>query len=103
MRTITQEVSSKTITASEPKSADAERSSFISLDEFYEALSTPYSSNSNNKSRNDEVVVIAEPELPKRVALSNRPNNTTSAEGEAQKKFGSAKAISSDRSVFSRQ
>ncbi|XP_053976187.1 ADP-ribosylation factor GTPase-activating protein 2 isoform X2 [Hylaeus anthracinus] len=103
MRTITQETSSKTITASEPRIVDGERGLFISLDEFYEALSTPYSNNSNNKSRNEEVVVIAEPEPPKRVAPSSRPNSTKNdsktitAEGEAQKKFGSAKAISSDQ------
>ncbi|XP_043521262.1 ADP-ribosylation factor GTPase-activating protein 2 isoform X3 [Frieseomelitta varia] len=103
MRTITQETSSKTITASEPRSRDVdiERDLFISLDEFYAALSTPYSSNTNNKSRNEEVIVIAEPEPPKRVAPS-KPNNIkndskTVVEGEAQKKFGSAKAISSDQ------
>ncbi|KAK9305364.1 hypothetical protein QLX08_003613 [Tetragonisca angustula] len=104
MRTITQETSSKTITASEPRprDVDIERDLFISLDEFYAALSTPYSSNTNNKSRNEEVIVIAEPEPPKRVAPSSKPNNIKNdskavVEGEAQKKFGSAKAISSDQ------
>ncbi|XP_076749225.1 ADP-ribosylation factor GTPase activating protein 3 isoform X2 [Xylocopa sonorina] len=104
MKTITQETSSKTITASEPRprDIDIERDLFISLDEFYAALSIPYSSNTNNKSRNEEVVVIAEPEPPKRVAPLSRPSNSKSdskmtTEGEAQKKFGSAKAISSDQ------
>lgn len=110
MRTITQETSSKTVTASEPKSGDVERGPFISLDEFYEALSIPYSSsnnnsnnnsNSNSKSSRSEEVVIAEPEPPKRVAPSSRPNNKGDSKeatgGEAQKKFGSAKAISSDQ------
>ncbi|XP_006608831.1 ADP-ribosylation factor GTPase-activating protein 2 isoform X2 [Apis dorsata] len=104
MRTITQETSSKTITASEPRprDIDIERDLFISLDEFYAALSTPYSSNTNNKSRNEEVIVIAEPEPPKRIVPSNKVNigktdNKIMIEGEAQKKFGSAKAISSDQ------
>lgn len=104
MRTITQETSSKTITASEPRprDIDIERDLFISLDEFYAALSTPYSSNTNNKSRNEEVIVIAEPEPPKRIVPSNKVNvgktdNKIMVEGEAQKKFGSAKAISSDQ------
>ncbi|XP_012342301.1 ADP-ribosylation factor GTPase-activating protein 2 isoform X1 [Apis florea] len=104
MRTITQETSSKTITASEPRprDIDIERDLFISLDEFYAALSTPYSSNTNNKSRNEEVIVIAEPEPPKRIVPSNKVNigktdNKITVEGEAQKKFGSAKAISSDQ------
>lgn len=104
MRTITQETSSKTITASEPRprDIDIERDLFISLDEFYAALSTPYNSNTNNKSRNEEVIVIAEPEPPKRIVPSNKVNvgktdNKTMIEGEAQKKFGSAKAISSDQ------
>lgn len=103
MRTITQETSSKTITASEPKprEIDIERDLFISLDEFYAALSTPYSSNNNNKSRNEEVLVIAEPEPPKRTAPPSKPNSNKNdnktLEGEAQKKFGSAKAISSDQ------
>ncbi|XP_076626671.1 ADP-ribosylation factor GTPase activating protein 3 isoform X1 [Colletes latitarsis] len=104
MRSITQETSSKTITASEPRIFDVERGLSITLDEFYEALSIPFNSNSNDKSRSEEVFVIAEPEPPKRVAPSSRPNSTTksdskiiTAEGEAQKKFGSAKAISSDQ------
>ncbi|XP_031836641.2 ADP-ribosylation factor GTPase activating protein 3 isoform X1 [Nomia melanderi] len=103
MQTITQESSSKTVTTSESRTLDVERSLFISLDEFYEALSVPYISNNSKKSRSEEVVVIAEPEPPKRVGPSNRPNSikndnkTTTPESEAQRKFGSAKAISSDQ------
>lgn len=104
MRTIMQETSSRTITASEPRprDIDVERDPFINLDEFYVVFSTPYSSNTNNKSRNEEVIVIAEPEPPKRVVPLSKPNNSkndvkTMVEGEAQKKFGSAKAISSDQ------
>ncbi|XP_076231480.1 ADP-ribosylation factor GTPase activating protein 3 isoform X2 [Calliopsis andreniformis] len=94
MRVITQETSSKTITASEPTTEDIEQNILASLGEYFEALS---------KSRNEEVVVIAELEPPKRVGPSNRSNSskndnkTTTVEGEAQKKFGSAKAISSDQ------
>ncbi|XP_043256003.1 ADP-ribosylation factor GTPase-activating protein 2 isoform X2 [Colletes gigas] len=103
MRSITQETSSKTITASEPRIFDVERGLSITLDEFYEALSIPFNSNSNDKPRSEDVFVMSEPEPPKRVAPSSRPNSTKSdskiitAEGEAQKKFGSAKAISSDQ------
>ncbi|XP_050496083.1 ADP-ribosylation factor GTPase-activating protein 2 isoform X1 [Bombus huntii] len=106
MRTIMQETSSRTITASEPRprDIDVERDPFTNLDEFYVVLQsiTPYSSNTNNKSRNEEVIVIAEPEPPKRVVPLSKPNNSkndvkTMVEGEAQKKFGSAKAISSDQ------
>lgn len=105
MRTIMQETSSMTITASEPRprDVDVERDPFINLDEFYVVFSTPYSGSTNNKSRNEEVIVVAEPEPPKRVAPpSSKPNNSkndvkTMVEGEAQKKFGSAKAISSDQ------
>ncbi|XP_078050945.1 ADP-ribosylation factor GTPase activating protein 3 isoform X2 [Augochlora pura] len=103
MQTITQETSSKTVTASEPKIVDVERSPFISLDEFYEALSIPYSINTNKKSRGEEVVVIAEPEPPKRVRPPSLSSNNksdskvSSPESDAQKKFGSAKAISSDQ------
>ncbi|XP_047366229.1 ADP-ribosylation factor GTPase-activating protein 2 isoform X1 [Vespa velutina] len=103
MKTITQE-SSKTITAVEPRSRDmdVDRDLFMSLDEFYTALSIPYSNNNSNKTKNEEVVVIAEPEPPKRQPLLSRQNNSkndnkSSGEGEAQKKFGSAKAISSDQ------
>ncbi|XP_076288486.1 ADP-ribosylation factor GTPase activating protein 3 isoform X1 [Lasioglossum baleicum] len=103
MQTITQETSSKTVTASEPRVVDVERGLFISLDEFYDALSIPYSSNNNKKSRGEEVVVIAEPEPPKRVGPPSRSSNnkseskTSTPESDAQKKFGSAKAISSDQ------
>lgn len=104
MKTITQESSSKNVTAIEPRSRDIDndRDLFMSLDEFYTALSIPYSNNNSNKIKSEEVVVIAEPEPPKRQPLLSRQNNNksdnkSSGEGEAQKKFGSAKAISSDQ------
>lgn len=104
MKTITQESSAKTITATESRSRDidVDRDLFMNLDEFYTALLTPYSNNSNSKVKSEEVTVIAEPEPPKRQPLLSRSSNSkndnkTSVEGEAQKKFGSAKAISSDQ------
>ncbi|KAI4476369.1 hypothetical protein M0804_013640 [Polistes exclamans] len=104
MKTITQESSSKNITAAEPRSknTDVIGDLFMSLDEFYTALSIPYPNNNSNKIKSEEVVVIAEPEPPKRQPPVSRQNNSksdnkTSDEGEAQKKFGSAKAISSDQ------
>ncbi|KAI4495549.1 hypothetical protein M0802_008561 [Mischocyttarus mexicanus] len=104
MKTITQESSSKNVTAAEPRSknTDVIGDLFMSLDEFYTALSIPYPNNNSNKIKSEEVVVIAEPEPPKRQPPVNRSNNNksdnkTSDEGEAQKKFGSAKAISSDQ------
>lgn len=103
MKTITQEISSKTITAVEPRSRDVdlERDLFVSLDEFYAV----YANSTNSKSsRAEEVVVMAEPEPPKRLVSSARTasaKNDTKAsstvKGEAQKKFGSAKAISSEQ------
>ncbi|XP_015431126.1 PREDICTED: ADP-ribosylation factor GTPase-activating protein 2 [Dufourea novaeangliae] len=93
MRTITQETSSKTVNASEPNVGNVERSFLLILDDYYNALSA----------RGEDVVVMAEPEPPKRVGPSSRPSmtkndsKTATAESEAQKKFGSAKAISSDQ------
>ncbi|XP_050459274.1 ADP-ribosylation factor GTPase-activating protein 2 isoform X2 [Cataglyphis hispanica] len=96
MKTITQE--SKTITST-PEVLSAETDLFFTLDEFYSVYA-----NNKPSSRGDEVVVVAEPEPPKRLAPMNRIANVKSdvkpssiIEGEAQKKFGSAKAISSDQ------
>lgn len=109
MRVITQESSGRKITASEPKfsardnDAEIDRSSRLTdFDEFFSALSTPYGANksSSNKSRGEDVVVISEPEIPKHATpRSNygRNDNKTPADGEAQRKFGGAKAISSDQ------
>ncbi|EZA50919.1 ADP-ribosylation factor GTPase-activating protein 2 isoform X2 [Ooceraea biroi] len=97
MKTITQETrQDKIITSPEPVSAEADV--FFSLDEFYSVYAN------SKPSRGEEIVVVAEPEPPKRLAPSLRTANTrndvktsAAAEGEAQKKFGSAKAISSEQ------
>ncbi|XP_029678658.1 ADP-ribosylation factor GTPase-activating protein 2 isoform X1 [Formica exsecta] len=96
MKTITQE--SKIITST-PEVLSAETDLFFTLDEFYSVYA-----NSKPSSRGDEIVVVAEPEPPKRLAPMSRIANAKSdakpssiIEGEAQKKFGSAKAISSDQ------
>lgn len=72
---------------------------FFTLDEFYSVYA-----NSKPSSRSEEIVVVAEPEPPKRLGPPTRIAITRSdakasstVEGEAQKKFGSAKAISSDQ------
>lgn len=97
MKTITQE--SKNVITSTPEVLSGETDLFFSLDEFYSAYNKP-------SSRNDEVVVVAEPEPPKRLAPTSAPRITyikssakpsPTIEGEAQKKFGSAKAISSEQ------
>lgn len=109
MSTITQESSSKVFTSSEPK-REPERLRSIEDDvrtiTFEDALDdfafehSFRSAGANSKPRNDEVTVIAEPELPKRAAPCqsySRVESKTTAEGKAQKKFGSAKGISSDQ------
>lgn len=95
MKTITQE--SKIITSTEVISAETD--TFFTLDEFYSVYA-----NSKPSSRNEEIVVVAEPEPPKRLAPSTRSafaksdaKTSSVVEGEAQKKFGSAKAISSEQ------
>lgn len=96
MKTITQE-SKGVVTSMEVLSGETE--SFFTLDEFYSVYA-----NSKPSSRSDEIVVVAEPEPPKRLGPSTRSTITKSdmktssvIEGEAQKKFGSAKAISSEQ------
>jgi ADP-ribosylation factor GTPase-activating protein 2/3 len=97
MKTITQESrQDKIITSTEAVSAETDV--FFSLDEFYSVYAN------SKPSRNEEIIVVAEPELPKRLAPSIRSANTKNdtktssiVEGEAQKKFGSAKAISSEQ------
>ncbi|CAG5074883.1 Similar to Arfgap2: ADP-ribosylation factor GTPase-activating protein 2 (Mus musculus) [Cotesia congregata] len=67
------------------------------LDDFFSAISTPYSSKSSYKST-EEVVVISEPEPPKRgPRVKPEVKHLASGDGEAQRKFGEAKAISSDQ------
>lgn len=108
MKTITQETSSKTITAVEPRSRDLDiERDIISLDELLSIASNNYFNNTSSKlSRsNEDVVIVTELELPKRPTPSSRAASSvkkdakkdlsSAVEGEAQKKFGSAKAISS--------
>ncbi|EFN85501.1 ADP-ribosylation factor GTPase-activating protein 2 isoform X2 [Harpegnathos saltator] len=98
MKTITQETSSKTITAVEPRLRDIERDLIVGLDEFFAV----YANSTSKSSRSEDVVVVAEPEPPKRLISSTRTAKndikaSPTVEGEAQKKFGSAKAISSEQ------
>lgn len=102
MKTITQELrQDKIATSTEPVSTETDV--FFSLDEFYSAYA-----NSKPSSRSEEVVVVAEPERPRRCIdptsrMAKLANNDTKSkasptvEGMAQKKFGSAKAISSEQ------
>ncbi|KAL0112433.1 hypothetical protein PUN28_012043 [Cardiocondyla obscurior] len=97
MKTITQE--SKGVVAS-TEVVSNETDTFFTLDEFYSVIYA----NSKPSLRSDEIVVVAEPEPPKRLAPSTRSTIakndakvSSTVEGEAQKKFGSAKAISSEQ------
>lgn len=96
MKTITQQ--SKTVITS-TEVLTGETDSFFTLDEFYSVYA-----NSKPSSRSEEIVVVAEPEPPKRLGPSTRSaigksevKASSTIEGEAQKKFGSAKAISSEQ------
>ncbi|XP_077255855.1 ADP-ribosylation factor GTPase activating protein 3 isoform X1 [Temnothorax americanus] len=98
MKTIMQDLE-KVMTSTEVLSGETD--TFFSLDEFYSVYST---ANGKPSSRNEEIVVVAEPEPPKRLGPSTRSaiaksdaKASSTVEGEAQKKFGSAKAISSDQ------
>lgn len=107
MRTITQEgapAASRMTLASEPKSRDQDHDLFFDLEDFTSYGKLP--SNFSN-SRNDDVIVIAEADVPRRSTQQtiNKPRTTEretserggGGAGEAQKKFGGAKAISSDQ------
>lgn len=96
MKTITQE-SKGVITSTEVLSGETD--TFFTLDEFYSVYA-----NSKPSSRSDEIVVVAEPEPPKRltsftrnIVAKSEVKTSSIVEGEAQKKFGSAKAISSEQ------
>ncbi|XP_012233003.1 ADP-ribosylation factor GTPase-activating protein 2 isoform X2 [Linepithema humile] len=103
MKTITQESKASVMSAEKEKGKSllwGEKESFFTLDEVYSV----YANNKTNKStRHEEVIVVAEPEPPRRSTPMTRNSKTdakptsTLAEGEAQKKFGSAKAISSEQ------
>lgn len=104
MKAITQEIS-KTITASEPKARDIDmdininyrnNDRFVNVDEFYTLLKLGDNDNtSSNKLRNDEVTI--EELEPQRPTTNRKSNVKHSNDSETQKKFGSAKAISSDQ------
>ncbi|XP_066589818.1 ADP-ribosylation factor GTPase-activating protein 2 isoform X2 [Prorops nasuta] len=108
MKTITQEPSLKTITAIEPRprDVDIDRDRLPNLDDIRGFLISQRGSN-NSKFRDEEVTIIEEPEPPKRTTtifqnFSKKDSNKGSKQsvidgGEAQRKFGSAKAISSDQ------
>lgn len=98
MKTITQESKPKVITSGDIQT-EREVDNFFTLDEYYSV----YASNNKPSSRHDEIIVVMD-EPPKRAAPQTRSMNVKSdtrassnAEGEAQKKFGSAKAISSEQ------
>lgn len=108
MKTITQETSSKTVTAVEPRSRDMDiERDIISLEELLSIASNNYFNSTTSKpSRDSEDVIVTELEPPKRPvsltpravsAKSDAKKDTSADEGEAQKKFGSAKAISSEQ------
>ncbi|XP_020285252.1 ADP-ribosylation factor GTPase-activating protein 2 isoform X2 [Pseudomyrmex gracilis] len=98
MKTITQESKPTVITSGEVQT-EREVDNFFTLDEYYSV----YASNNKPSSRHDEIIVVMD-EPPKRAAPHTRSTNVKSdtktssnVEGEAQKKFGSAKAISSEQ------
>lgn len=105
MSTIVQESSLKTQTSSESRTRNADNDALdrmaVDIDEFFLALKMPFPYNSNNKPRTDEVIVVPEPDIPRRPPPRNNASKpepkSSSPEGEAQKKFGTAKAISSDQ------
>ncbi|XP_015119677.1 ADP-ribosylation factor GTPase-activating protein 2 [Diachasma alloeum] len=114
MKVITQESSGRKITASESRynpRDDAEidtptTRAVPDLDDFFSAISSPYSAKSSYKAGNEDVVVISEPEMPRRAPLKlnggrgdvkTTSSGNSNADGEAQRKFGGAKAISSDQ------
>lgn len=118
MQTIKQENSGKVITTQSTDSRIGE----IEMDLDYlitgfESLTNTFPSSSpSSKSKNDEFFIVEEPDLRRGISTqfsgssqsSSKPlnksysHNTSSSkvsndEGEAQKKFGGAKAISSDQ------
>lgn len=113
MQTLTQEKSTRNFTAKEPKMIHREAD--LDMDYLvtgFESLSSDFPNiSTSSKSRNrDEFFVVEEPDKrpistqfsrpsPMQISSSktnSKPNNKYE-EGEAQKKFGGAKAISSDQ------
>ncbi|XP_034944647.1 ADP-ribosylation factor GTPase-activating protein 2 isoform X2 [Chelonus insularis] len=110
MKVITQESTNRVIITNDSKYDMRDNAEFEpvsirtvnDLDDFFTAICTPYSSKTSNKQSSDEFFVVSEPELLKRGA--SKSNNTkletkkiSGDDGEAQRKFGQAKAISSDQ------
>lgn len=99
MKTITQENLPKVVTATEPKM----RAIDLDLDDFlteFESTFTSLTSSTLSSKVRDEFLVEEEPEsLPRRMTSQNSRTSShkDNPEGEAQKKFGSAKGISSDQ------
>lgn len=113
MKIITQESSNRKINTTELKynlRDDGEIEPLATrqlndLEDFFSAISTSYIAQKNFKSGNEDFVVISEPEMSKRApskaAIGKndvvKSTSTTHNDGAAQKKFGAAKAISSDQ------
>lgn len=115
MKVIVQESSSRKMNTTETKynprddaEIDTETTRLNDLDDFFSSINSSFSSKSSYKSVSDEYVVISEPEMPKRAPsksiFDKNDNKTTKSsssssnyDSEAQKKFGDAKAISSDQ------
>ncbi|KAF7996525.1 hypothetical protein HCN44_002157 [Aphidius gifuensis] len=114
MKVIVQESSSRKMNTTETKynprddaEIDTDTTRLNDLDDFFSAINTSFSSKTSFKSVNDEYVVISEPEMPKRASSKSMFDNkndskttkssSSSNDSEAQKKFGDAKAISSDQ------
>lgn len=118
MKVIVQESSSRKMNTIETKynprddaEIDTDTTRLNDLDDFFSAINTSFSSKTSFKSVNDEYVVISEPEMPKRASSksmfdnkkdsrttkSSSSSSSTANDSEAQKKFGDAKAISSDQ------
>lgn len=115
MRVITQEgvpIATRMTLPSEPRSREPSHDLFFDIEDFTGSPSYG-SSNSNALSHNDDIIVIAEADVPRRPTQqtinkahsndrdwndrSEKGQKSFSSEDNAQKKFGSAKAISSDQ------
>ncbi|XP_058806888.1 ADP-ribosylation factor GTPase-activating protein 2 isoform X2 [Phymastichus coffea] len=120
MQTITQENSSKVMVPSEPKIKDVDTDLDYLMSDLVDIMPFTTSTSTSSKSRNDEFIIEEEPDRHgistqfsktnnSSSMYSNPSNNRSSSnnssssskkipdQGEAQKKFGGAKAISSDQ------
>ncbi|XP_046624184.1 ADP-ribosylation factor GTPase-activating protein 2 [Neodiprion virginianus] len=107
MRVITQEgapVASRMSLTSEPRSRDQDHDLFFDLEDLSYSPSS-YGKLPSSSSHTDDIIVVAEADIPRRPTqqtINKPPSHSSDREpanrgGEAQKKFGSAKAISSDQ------